>query len=1121
MKLSVLISLLAVLNVTANVYSQNKKLSIQVENIQLRDLFREIENKTEYAFFFNDRYADLENLVTLKTKDEKIESVLALLLENTSLDYKILENNFVVIVPKSNASQGIVVTGRVIDSENNPLPGVNIVEKGTTNGAVTDTDGNYSLTVGSPQSVIVFSFIGYLNEEVEVGSQTTISITLSESLEALEEVVVVGYGTQRRVDVTGSIVSVNSEGIRENASSNLSQALQGRVAGVEMTQTSSRPGSNMQIRIRGTRSLTASNDPLIVLDGIPFAGSLNDINPNDIRSVDILKDASATAIYGSRGANGVILVTTFKGESYALSKPVVNYNGYYGIKNLMNRYPMMEADEFVSWRREAINNGASWTYGADEDSTLNTDWQDLMFEQGKVNSHDLSVAGKTEGGGYSFGAGYYNETTVLPGQDFERYSIRGSFDQKIGNRIKIGISSINSFGTIGGEESNPLGTILSLTPVTNPYNADGSIKTEQMYINNMDTYYNPLMINSLGDKWIDERKTTASYNNIYGELQIIEGLKYHINVGLNYRQGNYGNFRGEKTPYNGDERSYATIENDLIKNWVVENLLYYDKTFAQKHRVNLVAMYSNEQTESSVSRIKAENVTAEYLQYFNFGLLTDDGKIIVDPEEQDYYKRGLTSAMFRANYAFDDKYLLTATIRSDGSSVLADGHKWHTYPALSLGWNATNEEFLKPVTWLSYLKLRLGYGQTSNQAIMPYQTMGKLSTNYYNFGNSNVSGYYVSQSPNLNLGWEYSTTWNYGIDFGLFSNRLMGTFEYYSQKTEDVLVAQSLPRTSGVTESFMTNIGKTENKGVELSLNAAIIKDNNGWSWDLGFNFYANRNKIVALASGQEYDKGNGWFVGHPIDVIYDFNKIGIWQLGEESEVVKYEGSTGEVGMIKVEYTGEYDVNGDPVRQIGTGQTLEDDDRQILGSIEPDFQGGFNTRVGYKGLDLSVIGYFKSGGILVSAIHSPTSYLNMNNGRRGQLEIDYWTLDNPTNAYPKPYGPEVTNHPKYGSTLAYFDASYIKISNITLAYNFKTELLSRAKIDKLRLYVTAQNPLVFASDYYSETGLDPQPNSTSDDIHNQAVAPSNNNGVVKDRVYVVGYNTPATRNFLFGINVTF
>ena len=1022
------------------------------------------------------------------------------------------------------AQNSKTITGTVTETvgeSTEPLPAVTVMVQGTNVYAMTDDNGKYSIAAPDANAVLVFTLMGYKTVNEKPGARTVVNVTMEfEEAKALEEVVVVGYGTQRRSDVTGSIASVRGDVMREIKSSNLSQSLQGRVAGVEMTQTSSKPGADMQIRIRGSRSLTGSNDPLVVLDGIPFMGKISDVNPNDIKSIDILKDASSTAIYGSRGANGVIMVTTYKGESVAFAKPVVNYNGYYGVRSLMNRYPMMEADEFKAWRAEAARNGATWTKGADEDESLNTDWQGLMFETGMVNSHDLGVSGSTSsGGGYSFGMGYYDETSVLPGQEFRRFSMRGSFDQKIGKHLKVGVNTINSYGLVDAENDNPLGAILSITPLTNPYAADGSVKTEPMYINNMDTYYNPLMIPSLGDRWADKRKNFASYNSFYGEVLIIDGLRYRLNVGLNYRQSNYGAFHGAKTPFNSNEtESNGRIENVLTTNWTVENLLYYDKTFAEKHKLNLVAMYSAEQTESNVSNIAATDIAADAVQYYNFGLLGDNGKITVDPTKQVYYKRGLLSAMFRAMYSYGDRYMLIATLRTDGSSVLAPGHKWHTYPAVSAGWNVTNEEFMKSIEVIDFLKLRVGYGQTSNQAIQPYQTLGGLGTNYYNFGDRNVSGYYVSTLPNYELGWEYSSTWNYGLDFTLLDGRLSGTFEYYTQHTKEVLVAQELPNSAGVTGTFMTNMGETQNKGFELSLNANILKDYNGWDWDVGLNVYANRNKLISLAGGQLYDKGNGWFVGHPIDAIYDFKKIGVWQSGEESEVVKYEGSTGQVGMIKVEYTGGYDANGNPTRQIGQGTTLDDDDRQILGSVNPDFQGGFNTRIGYKGFDLSVIGSYKSGGLLVSTLHSQTSYLNQNNGRRGQIKIDYWTPSNPTNAYPKPYGPEQNNHPIHTSSLSYFDASYVRITNITLGYNFRGEWMKQAGIDRLRVYFTAQNPFVFASPYYSETGLDPQPNAGGRDTGTQSQP---QNSVVPERMYVVGYNTPATRNYLFGLNLTF
>jgi len=1125
MKLTVFLFFLSMLGATASSFSQQSKFNLQLKNITVKEVLDELKSQSDYQFFYSNDDFDVNRKVDVDLSNASIENVLEQLLGNMDVTYKIVDKS--VIISKSDVvwsvgeqqqQQQVSVSGTVTDGSGQPLPGVTVVEKGTTNGTITDFDGKYILKNIPAGATLIFSFVGMENKEILLEGRTQVDVVLVEQTIGLEEVVAIGYGVQRKEAVTGSVASVGGEELRAVAASNISQSLQGRVAGVEMMQTSSRPGAEMQIRIRGTRSLTASNDPLIVLDGIPFAGSLQDINPSDIKSLDILKDASATAVYGSRGANGVIIVTTFKGDSKD-KEPVVNYSGYYGVKSLMNKYPMMNADEFIAWREEAINNGASWQYGVDEDKSINTDWQDLMFEKGMVTSHDIGLSGATKGGGYSFGAGYYDETSVLPGQEYERFSLRANFDQKLGEHVKVGVSSISSYGIVGGETSNILGSLLSLTPITNPYNADGSLKTGAIAINNLDNnYYNPLLIESLGDKWKEQRKNYSSYNSFYGEVNIIDGLRYRLNAGLNYRQSNYGKYNGSNTPYNANDMSNATIENVLTTNWVVENLLYYDKTFAEKHTLGLVAMYSAEQTESNTSNMVGQDVASDFLQYYNFGLLSDDGEITVDPEKQIYYKRGLTSAMARATYNYDGKYMATATVRSDGSSVLANGKKWHTYPALSVGWLASSEEFMQSIKWLNFLKLRVGYGQTSNQAIQPYQTLGGLSTNYYNFGSRNVSGYYVSNLPNYNLGWEYSTNWNFAMEFHALDNRLSGTFEYYTQKTKDVLVAQSLPPTSGVTESFMTNIGQTQNKGVELSLNGTVIKDLNGWSWDVGVNFFVNRNKILELASGQQYDKGNGWFVGQPIDVIYDFKKIGIWQKGEENEVTKYEGSTGQVGMIKVEYTGDYDAQGNPTRQIGQGTTLEDDDRQILGSIEPDFQGGFNTNVGYRGFDLSVIGSFKSGGILVSALHSPTSYLNMNNGRRGQIKIDYWTEDNPTNAYPKPYGPEVSNNPKYASTMAYFDASYVKVSTITLAYNFKKDWLQKLKLDKLRLYVTAQNPFVFGSKFYKETGLDPQPNSKSTDTNTQAVEGAK---VVSDRIQVVGYNTPATRNFLFGLNVTF
>ncbi len=1006
------------------------------------------------------------------------------------------------LVPIWAMAQSRTVKGVVKDAAGEPIIGASVLQKGSTNGIITDLDGNFTLQI-SGDPVLVVSYVGYVSQEIPTRGKSTLKIVMKEDSKALEEVVVIGYGTARRSDVTGSIASVQSDKLREVPATNITYALQNRIAGVDMTQTSSKPGANMQIRIRGTRSLTASNDPLVVLDGIPFMGNLSDINPNDIKSMDILKDASSTAIYGSRGANGVILITTFKGTQGSPAQ--INYNAYYGFKNVFSKYPMMNGKKFAELRKLANK----FTNGLDEDDNTNTDWQDLMYRTGIVTSHDASVQGGTNGGSYSFGAGYYHDESVIPTQAYDRYSIRGSFDQNIGKFFHVGISTNTNYNTNKGNQIG-LYSVLAASPIANPYNEDGSIKRVIKTAQGEAFVLTKSVVESLEDSWLNESKALGSYNTIFAEVKCpwVEGLKYRINLGLNYRSNKTGAFTGEgvnsstvTTP------STASIQHEETTNWAIEHLLNYDRTFG-KHQINLVGMYSAEQTTYTKSYMAGKDIPAEYFQYYNIGRA--DGEITVDPGYQNYQQSGLMSWMGRAMYSYDNKYMLMATIRSDASSRLAKGHQWHTYPAVSVGWNIKRENFMENVDFIDALKLRVGYGQTSNQAISPYSTLGLLSTRPYNFGTTYSTGYYVSNLPNKDLGWEYSSTWNFGLDFTLLKGRLSGTVEYYAQKTNDLLLSVSLPGTSGV-NSYMANIGKTQNKGIELTLNGIILDNYNGWTWDAGINIYANRNKLTALTSTssetKDRDEANGWFVGHPIDVIYDYEKIGLWQEGDPYLKILEPG--GNVGMIKVKYAGEYNADGTPTRQIGP------DDRQII-SMEPKFQGGFNTHVGYKGFDLSIIGAFKCGGKLISSLHSSSGYLNMLTGWRGQVDVDYWTPENTGAKYPLPGGIQSGDNPKYGTTLGYFDASYVKIRTITLGYNFdKMGWVKAMGINRLRAYVTVQNPFVFFSPYKNECGLDPETNSYSD----ENVAVSMKTG--SHNLPIVGTNSPATRNYLFGINLTF
>ena len=1003
------------------------------------------------------------------------------------------------LIPLCSIAQNITVKGIVKDNLGESVIGANVTEKGTTNGMITDLDGNFSLTV-QKNATLVISYIGYVTQEIAIKGNTNLNIILKEDSKALEEVVVIGYGTARKSDVTGSIASVGGDKLQEMPSTNITYALQNRVAGVDMAQTSSQPGATMQIRIRGTRSLTASNDPLVVLDGIPFMGNLSDINPGDIKSMDILKDASSTAIYGSRGANGVILITTNRGAQGTPAK--FTYNGYVGAKSVFSKYPMMDGPKYAEMRKYA----GKFENSLDESDDMNTDWQDLLYRTGMVNSHDVSVAGGTNNGSYSFGAAYYKDQGVIPTQNYTRYSLRGSFDQGVGKYFRFGLTTNSNYNVTKGSNID-LYSVLNNTPLANPYNEDGSLK-RTVKLNSQDENFVVTrdVVENLEDSWLNEKKGFGTYNNLFAEVQCpwVKGLKYRVNLGLNYRSTKGGVFTGEGiNSSTADTPSTASLEHTETTNWAIENLITYDRTFG-KHQLNIVGMYSAEETVYTKSHIAARDIPAEYLQYYNLGRA--EGTITVNPDNWDYQKSGLMSWMGRAMYTYDNRYMLMATVRADASSRLAKGHQWHTYPAVSAGWNIGQESFMDDLEWLDILKVRVGYGQTSNQAVAPYSTWGKLSTRPYNFGPTGyATGYYVSALPNYDLGWEYSSTWNFGLDFTLLGGRLSGTFEYYIQKTSDLLQSVNLPSTSGVS-SYVGNVGKTENKGVEFTLNGTILDNHNGWTWDASINISANRNKLTELASGAERDEANNWFVGHPIDAIYDYEKIGLWQEGDPYLDILEPG--GNVGMIKVKYTGEYNEDGTPVRQIGP------DDRQII-SMEPKFTGGFSTRVAYKGFDLNVITAFKCGGKLISTLHHSNGYLNMLTGRRGQVDVDYWTEENTNAKYPKPGGIQSGDNPKYGSTLGYFDASYWKVRNISLGYKFdEQKWLKNFGIQSLRAYVSIQNPFVICSPFHKETGLDPETNSYGNE--NVAVT----SGIQK-RFLTVGTNAPSTRNYLFGINLTF
>lgn len=999
-------------------------------------------------------------------------------------------------------AQNVVVTGKVTDEQDAAIAGASISIKGAQGGTTTNDQGIFTLTVENGKTLVI-SAVGFESQDVKVvnnGGSFRADVKLTGSNKNLQEVVVIGYGTARKESVTGSVASISGATMREVPSSNISQALQGRLAGVDIAQTSTRPGSVMQIRIRGQRSLSADNNPLIVLDGIPFMGSLNDINPNDIKSIDVLKDASATAIYGSRGANGVILITTEKGTKN--KKPIIKYDSFSGVQSVFAKYPMMNASQFIALREAR----GQFVNGQDESNDVNTDWQDLFYQTGFITDHNIGLVGGSETGSYNFGLGYHLNQGVVPTQQFKRYQIRGSVDQNIGKLFRVGFSSTSNFNVTEGNQVGLYST-LAMSPIASPTNPDGTPRRIIRSAADESFIWTRGIVDSLSknDLWLNETRGFATYNAIYGEVKapFLPGLKYRANLGLNYIQNTNGSYTGQGVGSpNPGTISSAALDNRNTTHWALENILSYDQTFAGKHTVNAIALFSSEQNVYSRSNMTAQDIPVDAFQFYNLGQA--NGQIIINPAAQDYQMWGLLSAMARVMYSYDNRYMISATLRKDGSSRLATGNEWFTYPAVSVGWNINNEKFMENNKLFSALKLRAGYGITSNQAIAPYATLGRLDTRPYNFGSTYSTGYFVSQLPNSSLGWEFSKTWNVGLDFTMLKNRLTGSIEWYKTNTEDILLGLGLPPTSGVS-GYTANIGSTQNKGIELTLNGTIIDNPNGFSWDAGLNFFANRNELTALASGQTRDEGNWWFVGHNINAIFDYRRIGLWQADDKFMNILEPG--GSVGMIKVKYNGDFNADGSPVRPIGPA------DREVM-DVDPKWQGGFNTRLAYKGFDLGIVGFYRHGGILFSTIHGSNGYLNMLTGRRNNIAVDYWTPENTNAKYPNPAGPISNDNPRYGSTLSYFDGSFMKIRTITLGYDFNRSVIKNSSV-RLRAYATVQNPFVMFSEFHRESGLDPESNSFGNE--NAAVNLSGN----LRRILTVGFNTPSTRNYIVGFNLTF
>jgi TonB-linked SusC/RagA family outer membrane protein len=1107
-KLTIPFLLVAILKVNAASYAQ--QVSLSAKNTSLSRVFEILHKQTGYNFLYNSDMLSKSNPVNISIKKTDLKDALDICFDDQPLTYTLYEKTVVIrmkpaIVYSEIAS--IIVSGTITDAKGETLPGISVRVKGTTVGTSSDLNGAYTLKLADGDQTLIFSGLSYETLEVSVNNRNKIDVQLKDKVSALNEIIVVGYGSQKKADVTGSIASIDEEAIKSVPVSNLVSALQSQAPGLDIQKAggNSHPGATPSIAIRGQRSLGAANSVLYVVDGIPFNGTyINDLNQDDVTSVQILKDASATAIYGSRGANGVILITTKRGK---MGAPSITYSGYAGVVKPLGYYDVMDPKTYETYKKWGVYNannpntiGAPNPYNGIDDPKFYTDgitflpaeldgikngtstnWQNLIFKNGLKTNHQLGISGGTQTTKYAISTGFYDETGVFPSQSFKRYTLKVSVDQDLGKIFKVGVSSINTVSKIDGESINPVGQALTSSPLTVPYDANGNLIP---FPGGGSLTYNPLA-NLVPGSVVQKRSRYNTFTTAYAEARLTPHLRYRFNGGIELTPETYGEFYGSATFQNLSGPSTARNSNYDFYDYTLENLLTYENTFAKKHHVTATGLFSYQSDYKASTTFTYNNILADYIQYFNPSL----GANLKGSGE--YSKFDIVSLMGRINYDFMSKYLLTLTVRSDGSSTLAPGNKYHLFPSAAFGWNIAQENFMKAVPIVSNLKLRIGYGTVGNAAVNPYQTLGGLASINYNYGSTNVTGTYPNNVPNPNLGWEYTASLNLGLDFGLLQDRISGSVDLYQQRTHDLILPQNLPITTGYTSQFLGNIGKTENRGLEININSVniVATDRKSFGWTTNFNISFNRNKILALQNGVTQDIDNNRFVGAPINSLYNYVRQGIWQntAADSALAKKYNltlaGAGSVIGTIKVA-----DLNGDGVINSG--------DRTIVGNRQPKFLGGFTNRFSYRGVDLSVVGTYRVGGTQIAYWLQPGSNINALNGKMNNLNINYWTPFNNENTYPKPNF-NVSN-PAYGNLLGYYSATYLKIRTISLGYTLPKQVTEKISAKSLRIFTTLNDAIILFSPLHDRfPGADPESAGT------------------------LGVDTPPNKSILFGLNVSF
>lgn len=1044
-------------------YSQNTKVTLNLNTVTYHDVFRAIESQTEYNVLYNHNDINHNEKVSVNVKNTLVFDVLNKIFTNTNIHYKTIGKQIILIkkdspltIKKLEQSK-IKITGNVKNTNGEPILGVNVLEQGTNNGVITDFDGNYSITVSNKNAVLLFSFVGYTEKEILINNQTTLNITLEENISELDAVVLVGYGTVKKSDITGSLSSISTEAINKTQSTSIAQAIQGRTTGVTVTKSSGQPGSTPTVRIRGIGTVNNAN-PLYVVDGIPI-NDITNINMADAESIEVLKDASATAIYGSRGANGVILITTKKGNK---SKPVISYSTYFGFEDRIDNLKVMNAKQWATIYNEGLaNDGRAADPALENPNSLpNYNWKDAIYRTGKIENHQLSVSGSTDKTSYYLSFGHIEQEGIIKKTSFKRTNFRVNNTYQIKPKVKIGHNiqyaktksrATSSFGQNSNNKTALLGYVAD--PISPIYDENGKL-TRPTYSTEI---RNPLGFVNYNQVPLDKESFLGS---LFLDANISKNLTFKSNFGLEINHRDFDNFLPEYFISLDQERTVNQYSVSRAKNKVLlwSNTLNYSKTFNKKHTVN--ALLGHEFQKLSSDRINASRSDIPDI----VGIPTiSAGDVTTALATGTNSESALLSFFGRLNYNYDNKYLLTGTYRRDESSRFSELYRTAYFPSLAFAWNAHNESFYD-LDFINQLKFRAGWGETGNQNIPNDATFDTLDSNQnYVFGNNETSGIGIAplRPGNPDLKWETTITTNFGLDLAFLQNSITLTADYFVKTTSDLLYEPPVLNTSGASQNPTVNTGEIQNKGLELSLN--YKKRVNDFFFSVGGNISVIKNEVKSLSTANDFitvgNAGNGiqgisrTETGQPLASFYGLKVIGLFQ--NQAEIDNNASLSGNLpGDVRYE-----DLNEDGV--------INDDDRTFIGSPLPDFSYGINLDMSYKQFDLSM--FFQ--GTHGNDIFDATSLL-LDGQLQSNLRTSYlgrWTGEGTSNTIPRASFDSYSNNNKSSSRFVK-DGSYLRLKNIQIGYNLPDEVLNKISLSKARVYVAAQNLLTFTN----YDGLDPE-----------------------------------------------